>query len=131
MDDGAAVALLARAVDALERIADALADRDAGAVDKRRAALVDELAEFFGDGEHASPFSARGLLMACEDSPRLAAALAALVDLNLPDAPRAVAVGRTLAAVPGLRPAGDRRGVRLWRCGGRGDDPRDPRGLGR
>lgn len=75
------------------------------------AALVEALSEFFGGG----PFTSTGVLLAAEESPSLADALADVIDMNLPEPARVVSLGKLLATLPELVSAGDRRGARLWR----------------
>lgn len=113
-----AVALLRELVPAADRIAGALerlAEREApDSAAEPAPALLAALREFFGSG----PFSSTGVLMAADESPPLAEAVAAIVDMNLPEQARVVSLGRSLARLPGLVPAGDRRGARLWRVRG-------------
>jgi hypothetical protein len=54
-----------------------------------------------------------GLLTAAEDSERLAAALAAVIDMNAKPHARAVSLGRALARA-GFVPDGAHRGAKVW-----------------
>lgn len=109
------VALLRALLTKAARIAVAverLAEREAPV--EPAPALLAALREFFGSG----PFSAAGVSMAADEFPPLAEAVAGVVDMNLPPQARVVSLGRTLARLPGLQPAGDRRGARLYRVRG-------------
>jgi hypothetical protein len=73
--------------------------------------LVAALAECFGP----APFTAAGVLMAAEEpGSQLGAALAELVD----NTASTIVIGRLLARLPDLEPAGDRRGSRMFRLRG-------------
>lgn len=74
------------------------------------AGLVAALAECFGP----APFTAGGVLMAAEEpGSEIGAALAAAGNPTSP-----IALGRLLATLPELEPAGDRRGSRMFRLRG-------------
>lgn len=78
--------------------------------------LVDALREFFGVG---SVFTSAGVLMACDESPILADAVAAVVDMNAHPRSRVTSLGLLLASLrPEVERAGARRGAGLWRVRG-------------
>ncbi len=113
-----ALALLARAVVGIERVAAALEARAPGPAADRRAGLVDALAECFGPG---SPFGAAGVDDAALDFGPLAEALAGCIDTNAPGPARRVALGLLMADLARdghLERVGDRRGSALYRLRG-------------
>lgn len=79
----------------------------------RRMALVEAIADYFGDGV----FTARGVLEAVEDEPHspLAEALAAVVDMNASPQGRATRLGQVLARLDELELVGERRGAAVYR----------------
>lgn len=102
-----ALADLRAEVAALRReLAPRRADRHADAL---LAAVEDE----FGDGR----FTTAGLLAIAADEPRgdLAAALAAVVDLNAAPRATATALGRLLARLPAVEVVAESRGVAVYR----------------
>jgi hypothetical protein len=108
-----ALALFERLVLAQERIADELARARGNA--GRAAALAAvraELLDYFGAG---SPFTTAGVLDLADDLPRLADALAAVIDMKAPARSRATQLGVLLRQQPWVQVSGTQRNAAVYR----------------
>jgi hypothetical protein len=111
--------LLERRMDALERLLVQLLH----AIQQPAAeglALRLAVADYFGQ---PCRVTVDGLLTAAEDSERLAAALAAMIDMNAKHHGRAISLGRALARA-GFVADGTYRGAKVWTLPGE-TDPRN------
>lgn len=107
MTDDRLVGVLERIAAALETIAGS--ERSFASAD--HASLTAALQDFFGAG----PFTAGGILLACDESPGLADAVADVIDMNATPHGRTVQLGRLLRRLPGLVEVGGRRGAVMYR----------------